>query len=410
MSKTVEYVRADTSIKDVSHLIFVAGINGVPVCKNKKVIGFITEKDILAKFLPTLQEHIEDPIGTRDFQEMEKKVTEILTLKAKDIMSKKPTTVREDTPLLRAQSLMFAKEIGRLPVVDKKNNLIGMLSKGDIFRSVVGDKLPFSFSEEEYHDWISKYFDKMIDWKKRLDQEIPDLAALFKKEKSKKILDIGFGTAEHDIALAHKGFQTTGIESSALMHKVAKEKVEKLPISLQKRIKLFCGDYTEILKNSEEKYQAAIFLGNAFAHLAQDYENVLAAVIKSLDPKNAIIIMQVSNFYKIYNINKRFWLLSFAKSDFCQETAFFRFYDPQENNQKILTQNTVLLDNSNNKWRCRSVNRTPIANLSKEKITEILKKYGFKKISFYGGETFGPLFKKPFNITEDDWLNIVGKR
>ena len=56
MSKQVDFVSTNTSVKDVCRLIFGRGINGVPVCKGKKVVGFVTERDILSKFYTSIQD------------------------------------------------------------------------------------------------------------------------------------------------------------------------------------------------------------------------------------------------------------------------------------------------------------------------------------------------------------------
>ena len=141
MSRRVDYVTTHATTGEVSRLIFGKHINGVPVCKEKKIVGFITERDILAKFYPTLQEYMEDPIHTIDFEKMEDKASQILSLPAEEIMSKHPIRVKKETPLLEAQSIMFIKKVGRLPVVDEQGNLIGIIAKGDIFKALVGKKL-----------------------------------------------------------------------------------------------------------------------------------------------------------------------------------------------------------------------------------------------------------------------------
>src|SRR3989344_9607003 len=133
MSRKVDYVTPETRVKEFSKLIFSRGINGVPVIKGKKVIGFITERDILHQFLPTMREYMEDPVNEANFEKMEKKISYILSLTADKIMAKHLVTIQSDAPLLEAQSLMFVNKIGRLPVVDKKNNLIGIIAKADIF-------------------------------------------------------------------------------------------------------------------------------------------------------------------------------------------------------------------------------------------------------------------------------------
>ncbi|MBI2420573.1 MAG: CBS domain-containing protein [Candidatus Levybacteria bacterium] len=163
MSRAVDYVTTNATVKDISRIIFGKSINGVPVVESGKVVGFITERDILSKFYPSVQDYMEDPVNTSDFESMEKEISNILSMKASKIMSKHPITVTADTPLLKAQSLMFINKVGRLPVVDENNKLIGIVSKSDIFRAVVGDQIPTS-GEEEYHDWVSRHYDLATGW------------------------------------------------------------------------------------------------------------------------------------------------------------------------------------------------------------------------------------------------------
>lgn len=141
MSKKVDFVTPKTKVKEVSKLIFVHRINGVPVLKGKKVIGFITERDILHQFFPSITEYMEDPVNESNFEKMEKNIARIFDMTADKIMSKHPVTIHTNSPLLEAQSLMFMHKIGRLPVVDDKKNIVGIIAKGDIFRYLVGRKL-----------------------------------------------------------------------------------------------------------------------------------------------------------------------------------------------------------------------------------------------------------------------------
>lgn len=406
MSTALDTVATTTSVKEVCRIIFGRGINGVPVCKDRKIIGFISEKDILSKFHPSIEEYIEDPIHEGDFEAMEEKVDHILALTAEKIMRKSVITVTPDTPLLKALSIMFVNEVGRLPVVDKKKHLIGMITKGDIFRVAVGDRLPFT-DEEGYHDWQARHYDIITDWSKRLKNEIPDLVSVFKKNKVKNIIDIGYGTGEHDIALAKEGFNVLGIESSPLMHQEANDKLKNLPQDLQKRLRLEVGNYLKFLTKEKEKYGAAIFMGNAFSHLVPDGKKILSVVNDSLFPQGSVIIIQITNFEKIFKVKDRLYDIKFGKSEsgIPSEHLFLRFYDPIRDG--YLTLNTSIFDNDGKKWKFRTMNSTQIANLNKNSIKKLLEKKGFKKISFYGGMFSGRLFKDSFKPLESDLLNVV---
>ncbi len=410
MSKTVDHVSPETSIKDVSKIIFGRGINGVPVCKGKKIVGFITDKDILSKFYPSIQEFVEDPFRSSDFEAMEKKVPEVFSLKAKNVMSLSPVIATPEMPLLKAHSLMLVNEIGRMPVVDEKNNLIGMISKSDIFRAAVGDRLPVD-TQEEYHDWLSRHYDLFTDWGERLKNEIPDLVNLFKKEKVNTIIDIGCGTGEHDIALVKKGFKVLGLEKSKSMYEAAIYKKNKLRKEIKKRVDFVNGGYEKLLNLQREKYDAAIFMGNAFPHLANEYKKVLKSTVKALSQKS-LIIFQIINFEKVFNVKNRILEFNFPKSpnNEIYEHGFLEFYDPPKEDKSMITLNMFIFDFDGKGWNDRSKNSTKIAYLKQNDIIKLLKKEGFKKISFYGSMFRKSLFAGPFKPLESDWLIVVAKK
>jgi len=406
MEKDVDYVLVDTPVEEVARLIFGHGINGVPVCKDKKVIGFITERDILSRFYPSLKEYIEDRVHASDFEAMENKVFEILSLPAQEIMSNNPVLITPETPLLRALSLMFIQKVGRLPVVDEKGDLVGILSKGDIFRNLVGKKIPYS-QDEEFHDWLSKYYDMFIDWKVRLGFEITDLVSLFRREKIKRVLDIGCGTGEHALSLVKNGFETVGIEKSTLMAQKAKGKWEKLPPNLKKKLEFVKGDYFEYLKDKKGKFGAAIIMGNALAHNPFDWQKILKVAKETL-LKNSLIVIQLLNFMKVLKINKGFNDFNINQN---QEGkyAFLKFYAPSETKSQYLTLTMAVLHFDGKRWGLKTINSAPVANISQNKIKSVLTRLKFKQIAFYGGRLWGPLFSQPFNPQTSDWLNVVAK-
>lgn len=413
MSKQVESVTVDTKVKYITRLIFGHNINGVPVVKNKKLVGFITERDILAQFYPSMQEYVEDPFKSGNFEEMEEKVPEIFTLTADKIMSKNPITVNPETPLLRAQSLMFIHKISRLPVVDKNDNLLGIISKGDIFRSVVGDRLVLD-ENEEYNDWLSKHYYITVDWKNRLSLEIPDLVKLFNKNKVKKIIDVGCGTGEHSIALAKEGFTVCGIERSELMIESADKYKDSLPSNVRARVKFLVGNYGNLCEElKDEGNQAVIFMGNTLSHNPYNYEDVLKKTWQMLT-KGSILVSQITNFEKVFKTQKRLLDLIFVKEEGNKEHSFLEFYDPSRDGGKTVLKTFAVFDFDGKKWKFSGLKNSLFAYLTKEKIEKTLKKIGYRDISsygsFYDGRKWDHLFKKPYEPLKSDWLNVAAKK
>lgn len=414
MSKYVDFVSADTKVKDLSLLIFGRGINGVPVCEGKKVVGFVTERDILAKFYPSMQEYIEDPVHSSDFEGNEEKVQEVLDLTAEKIMSKKPTTVTPDTPLLRAQSLMFIERVGRLPVVDGKGNLVGIISKGDIFRALVGDRLLFT-ENEEYNDWLSKTYYATVDIGDRLKYEMPDLLDVFSKNKVKLVLDVGCGTGDHVIEFVKRGFTAIGVDRSKGMIEEANRKRQALSKEVKDKVEFYFGHVESIVTRLGRTFDAVLFMGNTISHNPHKYKDVIKKVSQSI-PDHGVMIFQITNFEKVINVQKRLLSFNFAKlkDEPNKEYAFLQFYDNPNERDKTILKTFAILASNGKRWKSSGVRNSLMAYVTKDNIKQVLVKNGFSKVSFYGGSFDGKkwdyLFRKPFHPLESDWLNVVARR
>lgn len=409
MSTNVDYVTTSASINDVSKLIFGRGINGIPVLKNKKLVGIVTEQDILDMFYPTVEELMEDYVHASNFEAMEK-ARENLNVSVEKVMNKNITTVKSDTPILKAESIMKVNQIGRLPVVDDKGNLVGIVSKGDIFKYLVGENLPLE-EDEKFHDWLSKRYDLLMNQKERFSKEIPDLVALFKKLKVKTILDVGCGTGGHSIGLAKEGFEVVGIDRSSRMISVAMEKRKELPNLIAQRVTFLSEDYKTLEASIGKTFDAAIFMGSALAHV-ENPSGTLQEVDKILNDK-AVVVCQIVNYDKVIKINKQIYDVNVGNSPYSEEAgqAFFRFYDDKENG--FLTQNLGVFVKGIKKWSFKGLRSMQVYPLDKEKITAFLKKVSFSNIKYYGEEQgffYGPLFSKKFDPKKSDVLVVVAQR
>jgi hypothetical protein len=92
--------------------------------------------------------------------------------------------------------------------------------------------------------------------------------------------------------------------------------------------------------------------------------------------------------------------------------AFIEFYDGGRTTTKkdLLTLNMAILREANHRWRFAAMNSTPIAYITADSITALLKENGFKKIEIYGSRFLEPLFDHKFSVSEHDWMNVVASR
>lgn len=112
MHAPAEWVDAETPIKDVAERMAKDDIGAVPVGKNDKLIGMITDRDIALRVTAKGL----DPSRTR----------------AEEIMTKGVVFCRDESSVEDAVHLMDQKKIRRLPVLDDHKRMVGMLSLGDV--------------------------------------------------------------------------------------------------------------------------------------------------------------------------------------------------------------------------------------------------------------------------------------
>ena len=413
MRRSIVTVSEDIPIKEVGRLIFSLGLAGIPVVRDKKLIGIVTEKDILAKFHPSVTEYMEDPVNAGNFEQMEENLRPFLNVPAKSIMSKNPTTISPDTPLIKAQSIMASNHISRLPVVDK-GNLVGIVSQGDIFRQLLKNEMP-RLEKERYAGFIARYYDLMVNWKKRFAEEFPVLLSLFKKEKVKTVLDVGVWTGEYTVGLAKKGVKILGLDNHNIMINVSEGKRRKLPKKIKKNVSFLLTDYTSFSKEIKDKFDAAICMGNSLPYIPAQLPILFDQISKSLREKNGVIILQILNFEKILKSKNRLISFIIQKEDHAEkEHLFVEFFD--EPKGKTIIHNVVIFDSDGENWIYKGTTSIPVYDIRKEDVAKVLKRFGFKKIWIggnvgeYQGEYGKLTFKEPFNPLKSDFLNILAVR
>lgn len=415
MQKSVVTVSEDTPVRELGRLIFTVGIAGVPVVRGKKLVGIVTEQDILSNLYPTIQELVEDSVHAQDFSLMEENINALLFAPVKKIMNTNITTISADTPLLRAQSLMLVNSFSRIPIVDKNKNLVGIISQGDIFRQILKNKIP-EIHKEKYAGFIARHYDLMVDWEKRFKGELPALLGLFKKEKVKNIVDLGTWTGTYTTHLARKGFRLLGLDHNLIMVKMSEEARNKLPAEIKKNVKFILTDFKQFANKTSDKFDAAICMGNSLPYIPVSPSKLFTETGKILRNKNAVVIIQLLNFEKLLKKQDRLLSFQIQKSNLAyeKEHLFLEFFDKKEGN--TLLHNTVIFDSDGENWIFKGIMSFPIFYITKKDLEKAFRKAGFKKISFsgsmgeYQGEYGRLSFTEPFKPLESDWLIAVAKR
>ena len=125
MTKKVIALGPDDSISDAITLMKEKGIKHLPIVKNDKLKGIVSDRDI-KEFSPS-------KATTLDIYELHYLLAKT---KIKDMMKTQVITTASDTPVEEAALMMLDQNIGCLPVVDL-GKLVGIITDKDIFSALV---------------------------------------------------------------------------------------------------------------------------------------------------------------------------------------------------------------------------------------------------------------------------------
>jgi len=116
MSKPVMAVELNTNARDCAKAMTKKGVSCAVITQRGSAAGIVTERDLVSK---VLAESI-DPKNVL----------------VRDIMSTPLITIAPEAPLTAASELMSKYRVRRLVVVDGSGNLVGIVTTGDIARSL----------------------------------------------------------------------------------------------------------------------------------------------------------------------------------------------------------------------------------------------------------------------------------
>lgn len=137
MSRAVMTVTPETTYRDLCKKIFSTHIHTLPVVGPEgKLVGIVTRKDILERLYPKYQDVMDYLETPQDFEAMEERIREMAPIKAKDIMCRTVIFSRESTLVMRALSRMIVRHVDQLPVLNDDDQVVGVITKGDIFYSL----------------------------------------------------------------------------------------------------------------------------------------------------------------------------------------------------------------------------------------------------------------------------------
>jgi len=138
MTRNYPAVREETSIQDFVRLLYQSGFSGLPVIdEGGRVVGFISERDVLEAALPGYLDLLESESFWPEVEKFSENLRGITQEPVKHFMRQEVVKVSQDEDDLYVAELMIRKGLKVVPVVDREGVLIGLVRRIDLLKGLL---------------------------------------------------------------------------------------------------------------------------------------------------------------------------------------------------------------------------------------------------------------------------------
>lgn len=141
MTSDVVTVGPETNVGDVARILREHDLSGIPVVdENHKVLGVVTELDLISRHAEPHYPRYIQIMDTRIFLESPQKFNEelrrMLAVTAEQLMTRNPPAVRPDDDVDEVTALMAEHELNPVPVVAEDRTLVGIVAFHDVLEII----------------------------------------------------------------------------------------------------------------------------------------------------------------------------------------------------------------------------------------------------------------------------------
>jgi CBS domain-containing protein len=144
MTKRVQTVRPETTVKALALFLLKHQISGAPVMDRAgKLVGIVTEDDLIFRdanvHLPTVVTVFDSVIYLESPRKYEQELQKIIGGKVADLMSRDVQTIAPELELSAIATIMHERHRHLLPVV-RAGKLVGIVGKADVVRAIAREE------------------------------------------------------------------------------------------------------------------------------------------------------------------------------------------------------------------------------------------------------------------------------
>lgn len=118
--KRVETISPSATVHDLVNALKIHQVGALVVSPDgKRIEGIVSERDVV--------------------RAMPGKLDQLIGMHVRDLMTVEVVTCREDAPVADLMKIMTERRIRHIPVVDESNNLISIISIGDVVKAHISE-------------------------------------------------------------------------------------------------------------------------------------------------------------------------------------------------------------------------------------------------------------------------------
>lgn len=214
--------------------------------------------------------------------------------------------------------------------------------------------------------------------------------------KKKRIIDIGCGTGRHAIELTKRGYKVTGIDLSKSQLSWAREKAEKLNLTID-----FQQHDARRLPFNNEFDLAIMLCEGGFSLMETDEMNfeILKNATKALNDKGKLIFTTLNGLFPLFHSVNEFYKSAQKEGQSQCKDCSFDLMTFRDHNTAVIE------DDDGNKKEIKSNERFYIPS----EITWLLKSLDYTKIDIFGAK-LGAYSRNNKLTTEDFEMLVVAER
>jgi CBS domain-containing protein len=138
MTSEVITVGPDTAVRHIAALLFMHRISAVPVVADAKLVGIVSEADLLHRHEIGTEGRTRSGSWWLQLLSADSSVSDYVrshATRARDIMTVDVVTIGRDTPLAEIATLLERRRVKRVPVVEGKR-VVGIVSRSNLIQAL----------------------------------------------------------------------------------------------------------------------------------------------------------------------------------------------------------------------------------------------------------------------------------